>query len=178
VLKFTAIAFAAAVLLGGCATEYQSSSLSGGFKDQHVAEDVYRVSFGANGYATRETAQTYWLYRASELTLEKGFQGFEVLSPLALGAGQAESPYVKATFIYIPMMDDSHKPYLEADIRLLKGPIAANPPKIFDANVLKTELEQYVKGEKKCSGGNVCPHIKKYLQPVSPQNVEPSAKAI
>ncbi|MFC7288573.1 hypothetical protein ACFQPC_11045 [Herminiimonas glaciei] len=152
------------VLLAGCATSYQSSSLSGGYRDKHVAEDVYRVSFSANGYATRETAQTYWLYRATELTLEKGFDGFEILSPIALGRVEESSPFIKAQMIFIPM-ETAPKPYFEADIRLLKAPIKANPPKIFNATQLKAELEPHVKGEKKCDMENVCPHIKKYLFP-------------
>jgi hypothetical protein len=159
------IALAVVILLSGCATTYQPSSLSGGFKDQHVAENVYRVSFSANGYATRETAQTYWLYRACELTLEKGFQGFEIISPIALGSIKTESPYVNAAYIYIPMQNDSYKPFFEADIRLLNEPIKQNPPKVFDAKVLKSQIEQYVVGENKCDSGNVCPHIKNYLQP-------------
>ena len=175
---FTRVAIATVILLSGCATSYQSSSLSGGFRDLHVAEDVYRISFSANGYASRETAQTYWLYRASELTLEKGFDGFEIISPISLGATQPASPFVNAVFIYIPMQDNSRKPFFEADIRLLKGPVSANPPKVFDAKGLKAELDPYVKGEKKCSGGNVCPHIKRYLlPPVSPQDGQPAPKA-
>lgn len=153
----------AVVTLAGCATSYQSSGITGGFRDQHIAEDVYRVTYGGNGFATRETVQTYWLYRASELTLEKGFDGFEVLSPVALGQVEA-SPYIKAQMIFIPMYS-APKPTLIADIRLLKGPLTPRPPKVFDARLLKAELEPHVKGEKKCDGGNVCPHIKKYLQP-------------
>jgi hypothetical protein len=165
-----AILLLAAAVLSGCATGYQPSGLTGGYSERHVAEDVYRISFGGNGYSTRETAQTYWLYRASEFTLEKGFDGFEIISPISLGQVRDSSPYMKTRMIFIPMpmpMDQSHKPYFEADIRLLRAPFAANPPKVFDARSLKSELEQYVKGEKKCNSQNVCPHIKKYLQPMS-----------
>lgn len=169
VLKNLAWALAV-VLVSGCATTYQTAGVTGGYKDRHIAEDVYRVYFGANGFATRETAQTYWLYRASELTLEKGFDGFEILSPIALGLAEPKSPFVTVQFIYVPI-DSAPKPFLEADIRLLKGPIKVNPPKVFDARLLKADLDPFVKGEKKCDGGNVCPHIKKYLQPQP--NAEP-----
>lgn len=175
--KLLLTALATAGLLSACATTYQSTGATGGFRDRHVAEDVYRVSFSGNGFATRETAQTYWLYRAAELTLEKGYQGFQILSPIALGAAPEDSPFRKAAFIYIPIQNDSHKPYFEADIRLLKAPFKANPPKVFDAQLLKNELEQYVKGDKKCESGNVCPHIKRYLEPAAPQQAAPSAQA-
>ncbi len=164
-----------AAMLSGCATPYQSSGITGGFSDEHVAEDVYRVRFSGNGHVTRETAQTYWLYRSAELTIEKGFDSFEILSPIALGSGEAKSPYVNALFLFIPMPNDSRKPYIEADIRLLKGPVDQGPPKVFNALALRAELEQYVKSEKKCSMGNVCPHIKRYLEPAAPKEAAPAA---
>jgi len=75
----------AAVLAGAlvsCATPYQANGLLGGFSANELREDVYRVEFGGNGYTTGETAQTYWLYRCAELTLEKGYYGFEILSDI------------------------------------------------------------------------------------------------
>jgi hypothetical protein len=158
------LALLLAYLLAGCATSYQSSGLTGGYRDFQVEGDVYRVVFSGNGDTTRETTQTYWLYRAAELTLEKGFDGFEILSPIALGLGPSESPFIRTQMIFIPIYSPP-KPVLEADIRLLKGPISPKPPKLFDARSLKNDLEAYVKGEKKCDGSNVCPHVKKYLQP-------------
>ena len=174
------LALALACLLAGCATSYQSSGLTGGFRDFQIEGDVYRVAFSGNGNTTRETTQTYLLYRAAELTLEKGFDGFEILSPIALGLGQAESPFIQTQMIFMPIHSPP-KPVLEADIRLLKGPISPQPPKLFDARSLKNDIEPYVKGDKKCNGSNVCPHIKKYLQPTPkkaaayPAAVVPSA---
>lgn len=140
--------------------------LTGGYSDKHVDEDVYRVTYSGNGPASRESIQTYWLYRATELTLEKGFDGFEIISPLQLGSLNLDPQRQKVALIYIPMPDDSRKPFFEADIRLLKGPVKAAPPKTFDARMLQAALEPYVKAEKKCDSGNVCPHIKRYLQPI------------
>ncbi len=164
------LSLAAAAALSGCATAYQSSGLTGGFRERHIAEDVYRITFAANGFSTRETAQTYWLYRITEITLEKGFDGFEVLSPISLGQSTTQSLKVPTAYVYVPIYsNDSHKPIFEADVRLLKGPITADPPKVFDARSLKASLEPYVKGEKKCDSGNVCPHIKDYLRPSKPE---------
>lgn len=171
------LALGLACLLAGCATGYQSSGLTGGFRDFQVEGDVYRLVFSGNGNTTRETTQTYWLYRAAELTLEKGFDGFEILSPIALGLGQAESPFIRAQMIFIPMYSPPH-PVLEADIRLVKGPVSPQPPKLFDARSLKNDLEPYVKGEKKCSGSNVCPHVKKYLQPTTEKAAAYSAAVV
>src|SRR6267154_1998047 len=103
-----------AATLTGCATEYQSRNLSGGYREEQSGPDTWFIGFSGNGYTTRETVQTFWLYRAAEL--------------------------------------------------MLKKPFAANPPRIFDAQALKNELDPIVKG-KLCSDGNVCPHVHGYLRP-------------
>lgn len=180
-MKSTKIAsIVACLFLGACSTPYQkltAFSPTGGWKAMNVEGDVYRVMFSANGFTTRETAQTYWLYRCSELTLEKGYGGFEILSnislvfsddnklpsiaqgPIALKVGGGAAP------IYVPSYsDNSNKPHIEADIRLLPAPISEAPPKVFDARKLKDALETYVNG-KKCDSDNVCPHVHKYLFP-------------
>ena len=48
----------ACFIVVGCATTYGTPGFTGGYRDQYIGEDVYRVYFGANGFATRETAQT------------------------------------------------------------------------------------------------------------------------
>lgn len=75
-----------------------------------------------------------------------------------------------ATYTYIPMnIDQAPKPSLEADIQLLKGPVTANPPKVFDAKQLKAALEPYVTGNK-CNQ-NVCPHVHRYIMPSEAANL-------
>ena len=54
----------------------------GGFSVLELRADVWRVTFGGNGYTTTETAQTYWLNRSADLTLEKGYNAFEILSDM------------------------------------------------------------------------------------------------
>lgn len=78
---------AAAVLLAACATGYQPSGLTGGFNTLELRPDVWRVSFGGNGFTSKETAQTYWLYRSAELALEKNYDGFEILSDMQFVMG-------------------------------------------------------------------------------------------
>jgi hypothetical protein len=81
-LAVLSVALAATVLLASCATPYAPEGLIGGFDAQDLRPDVVRVRFRGNGYTSKETAQTYWLYRAAELTLEKGYAGFEILSDM------------------------------------------------------------------------------------------------
>ena len=158
--------------LGACATTYQSSSISGGFSSKQIEGDVFRVSFSANGYSSRETAQTYWLYRCSEVALDNGYEGFEILSNINLVMPLSPEHFfapdhlaqkVQYMPIFIPM-DSGNKPHIEADIRLLHAPITEAPPRVFDASKLKAVLDPYVNGEK-CAMGNVCEHVHRYLFP-------------
>ncbi len=71
--------------LAGCehATPYQPRSAyapyEGGYSDERLAPDRYRVSFSGNYLTSRETVEAYLLYRAAELTLDQGYDWFEVL---------------------------------------------------------------------------------------------------
>jgi len=73
---------AAAVTLASCATPYQESGLTGGAYVKELRPDVFRVSFGGNGFTTKESVQVYWLKRCADLAVEKGFTGFEILSEM------------------------------------------------------------------------------------------------
>jgi hypothetical protein len=159
-------------LLAACATPYQRMNLinTGGYKDQSIGDDVYRVGFGANGYTTHETAQSLWLWRCSELTLEKGFDGFQILSDMRLSQtapnlSEDGAEIVPAAYIAVPVpMVQGNLPYVAGDIRLLKGPVTASPPKVFDARALMAALGSVVLPVIK-SGGNVKPHVHEYLVP-------------
>jgi hypothetical protein len=168
----------AMVGLSGCATPYQrltAFTATGGYTDQDLGKDVVRVEFGANGYTSRETAQAFWLWRCMEVTMEKGFDGFEILSDMRLsnvprlqpGPVTSEPTMRAVAYTYVPIIvpiDDSRKPFYTGDIHLLKGPIAVAPPKVFDARMLKEQLGPYVLPAIK-DRANVKAHIHEYLLP-------------
>jgi hypothetical protein len=58
----------------------------------------------------------------------------------------------------------AHKPTIEGDVHFLATPVESRPPKIFNAAILRAQLEPIIKGEK-CGIGNVCPHVHDYLLP-------------
>ncbi|KKC24637.1 CC0125/CC1285 family lipoprotein [Sphingomonas sp. SRS2] len=70
--------------LTGCTTPtpYQplerGSATTGGYSDQRIEQDRYRVSFVGNSMTTRETVEAYLLYRAAELTVARGYDWFEM----------------------------------------------------------------------------------------------------
>ena len=80
-----AAALAVGLGLAACetATPYQplakGSAVSGGFTDQQLDADHYRVTFQGNDLTDRETVETYLLYRAAELTVNQGFDWFEMV---------------------------------------------------------------------------------------------------
>jgi len=69
--------------LAACATPtpYQpkaaSGSTMGGFSEQRLEADRYRVAFNGNSLTSRETVERYLLYRAAELTTQQGYDWFE-----------------------------------------------------------------------------------------------------
>jgi hypothetical protein len=80
-LRITAI-LAAAGLAAACAapTPYQSGAPGGyGYNETAIESDRYLVSFSGNSLTDRETVETFLLFRAAELTVERGFDHFLVV---------------------------------------------------------------------------------------------------
>ena len=86
-MKAAAVATAIGLAIGlaGCetATPYQplqhGSATSGGFTDQRLDANHFRVTFQGNTLTSRETVETYLLYRAAELTVSQGYDWFETV---------------------------------------------------------------------------------------------------
>ena len=61
-------------------TPYQplpsAGSERGGYSDQRLEENRFRVTFTGNSMTSRETVETYLLYRAAELTIANGYDWF------------------------------------------------------------------------------------------------------
>lgn len=73
---------AAGLAVASCmtATPYQPAVGSGsartGYWDEQVDADRFRVSFSGNSLTSRDTVERYLLYRAAELTVQRGFDHF------------------------------------------------------------------------------------------------------
>jgi TonB family protein len=68
----------AAVLLSACATSYQAGGLTGGYTEKKISDSAYVVTFGGNGFASKDRVYYFWLYRCAELTLQNGFGLFQI----------------------------------------------------------------------------------------------------
>ena len=76
-------ALGAALTLSACATAtpYHAASLTDpahadGYRELRVEPERWRVAFVGNSLTSRETVETYLLYRAAELTLQNGYDWF------------------------------------------------------------------------------------------------------
>ncbi|WP_420136503.1 CC0125/CC1285 family lipoprotein [Sphingomonas sp.] len=82
-VRLTAAAVAT-LILAGCqtATPYQplapNARSRGGYTDQQIEPNRFRVTFAGNSMTSRETVETYLLYRAAQLTIDRGFDWFEM----------------------------------------------------------------------------------------------------
>ena len=48
-----------------------------GYSEQRIETDRWRVNFSGNADTSRQTVETYMLYRAAQLTLNSGYDWFE-----------------------------------------------------------------------------------------------------
>lgn len=75
---------ALAGLLSACATAtpYQPNipgqQTSGGYSEQRIENNRFRVNFAGNSLTSRETVEGYLLYRAAELTTQEGYDWFTI----------------------------------------------------------------------------------------------------
>jgi len=75
------------LVLAGCstATPYQpyrpeaAGGIHGGYSDHQLAPDRYLVRFHGNELTARDRVEGYMLYRAAELTLQRGYEWFLVV---------------------------------------------------------------------------------------------------
>lgn len=74
---------ASLVILAACetATPYSPSGENSnyGFSEQQIENNRFRVTFNGNSLTSRETVENYLLFRAAELTRERGFDYFVVV---------------------------------------------------------------------------------------------------
>lgn len=69
------------ILLVGCAdpTSYHPFDGQGGYAEQKIEDDRYRVEFVGNGVTPRDQVEMFLLYRAAELTLLNAHERFWIV---------------------------------------------------------------------------------------------------
>jgi hypothetical protein len=105
---------AAALLLASCVTTYQPRGGTGGWTDRPLADNRYYVEFFGNGNTTRDTVMAYWLHRCAEITVEKGFDHFVLLSKTPPPGASLDQPEVRIEFAGGDADPEDARPVLRA----------------------------------------------------------------
>lgn len=74
------LGFVLVSILTSCATPYQPMGALGGYQEEQLTPDIYRVAFFGNGYTNPKTAAEYVIHRCAELTQRRGFSYFGILA--------------------------------------------------------------------------------------------------
>lgn len=76
------LALGAVTLAAACATQTPYAPVGEsryGYSETRIEENRFRVAFTGNSLTDQETVETYLLYRAAELTLQNGYDWFEIV---------------------------------------------------------------------------------------------------
>jgi len=68
------------ILLTHCSTPYQPKGALGGYSEEKIIDNLYRVEFEGNQHSKPEKIQNYLMYRCAELTQEMGYDYFAIVT--------------------------------------------------------------------------------------------------
>ena len=157
------VLFVSAVVLAACGTPtpYQPVTDGHGYAEQSLESDRFRVTFSGNSLTPRETVENYLLYRAAEITLERGYDHFIVVEQetersttyfTTFNSVGAPYSYYGRRFRHVGAVGavttatarprDSYHAF--ANILLRSGERPADNPNAYDARELKAQLSSSV----------------------------------
>jgi hypothetical protein len=90
----SAVATLLALMVGACATPYQSAGPTGGYTEKSLGPGKYYLKYLGNGFTKSEVVRAYWERRASELCQGKPYKsepgsGYDQASNVAFVGGAA-----------------------------------------------------------------------------------------
>ncbi|MFC1760231.1 hypothetical protein ACFLZD_01770 [Candidatus Neomarinimicrobiota bacterium] len=68
------------ILLTNCSTPYQPKGVLGGYSEEKILDNLYRVEFEGNQHSKPEKIQKYLMYHCAELTQEMGYEYFAIVN--------------------------------------------------------------------------------------------------
>lgn len=152
-IAFAMTAALSAFLLVGCATPYQSMGLTGGVAARQISSDTAQITARGNAYTDPDTIQQYALRKASETTINAGFDTFEILTDADRSLhGAAGSAYGNNGYAFGSSWQ-MIKPGETFMIKMRKGPLPSDAPaNMFDAHdVLAHLTASTTHDSKKCA---------------------------
>lgn len=124
-------------------TRYQPSTPSRhyGYAETQIDFNRVRVSFAGNAETSRETVETYLLFRAAELTLQRGCDYFVV----ADHSVETSSQYAASGPPVPPIMPPRRYREISShtavsDVIMHRGAPPPNAPNVFDARTVYANL--------------------------------------
>ncbi len=128
-------------------TPYQPAAQSSrhvGYSETQIDANRLRVSFTGVSGASRESVETSLLYRAADLTLERGFDYFIVVDH-SVDANVDVARYGPPLPPIAPRRFHTETRYAAtSDILMFKGAHPTNTPAAFDARSVRANLAAHV----------------------------------
>lgn len=188
-VSYRSIAASLLLLTVGCAhpTPYQpetaQSAISGGYSDERIASDHFRVTFSGNALTSRETVEAYLLYRAAELTISEGYEWFTVIDRELEHTVRRE---IRRDPLYRPWFGPAYgawQPYWRYNLRGQGwydwDPYHADP--FWADRVDERQVDEYVASAEIRTGRGIAPDgngqiyvARDVLEEIGPQVVRPS----
>jgi hypothetical protein len=127
--RFTLVVVAA--LISGCATGYNAKGLTGGYSDVQIDENTYRVSYSGNKFTDPSKLESLLIYRAADLTVQKGFDWFTLRDKSSEGKWSGQ--YGKTGTI------------VSGEVKMYKGKKDDNAYNAYDARSVMQHMASQVK---------------------------------
>lgn len=141
---------AAVLALASCATAYQPRGATGGYQERQLSASRWYVEFFGNGKTRRDTVFGYWLNRCAELTVEKGYDHFVLISKeprtAQIDSSIAYTASRAPSYTYMPSASSQPVTTWSArgTIELRRGEADPRDPRQQDARALLAKLAPYM----------------------------------
>ncbi|MBI5044288.1 MAG: hypothetical protein HZC10_10775 [Nitrospirae bacterium] len=135
------------LFIASCATVYQPKRFTGGYSDVQLDKNTVQVTFQGNAYTSKETVNTYLLYRCAETTIKHGFDYFVIIDRgVDVKHGVITTPGSYGYGIYTPGQAIPYQKYSDtAIIKMFKGEKSDDIPNAYNAKELMNYLEPHIK---------------------------------
>lgn len=105
------------VIIYSCSTPYQPKGALGGYSEEKILDNLYRVQFEGNQHSKPEKIQNYLMYRCAELTQEMGYDYFAIVSEERHFDEHSVRPEVVQPWIKSGSMSGGLKVYANPDFQ-------------------------------------------------------------
>ena len=139
------------LILAGCATKYEPRvpGLFAGYQEEQLGERTYQIRAGIGWTSDRPNLARFALYRAAELTIEKGFQYFSILKSTAVTTYHSAGlfGFIEGQWSYL-------------DIRLLQTAEVSAHVNVVEAKRVIDDLNPFIEEMRRETGSTSSRHLR------------------